>query len=77
MAFEKYVQIHCFRIKDYRKETEILREACSAGGFPEYRLDRVDIFIPEGPGLTGFLLRYQEGLERLEFMDYRVAKYTK
>lgn len=77
MLYDYYVQIYCFRVVDFHREDQIVAEACALGGFPEYRLDRVDIFIPEGPELTGFLLRYQEGLERLEFMDYRVAKYKK
>ena len=76
MVFDQYVLIYCFRIVNYSREREILTAACRSGGFPEYRRDRVDIFMPEGPELTEFLLRYQEGLERLEFLDYRVAKYT-
>ena len=77
MVFDRYVLIYCFRITDYYREREILTEACRVGGFPEYRRDRVDVFIPEGPELTGFLLKYQDRVTRLEFMDYRVAKYKK
>ena len=74
MTSSAYCQTYCFRIQDHRRETEIVAEACRLGGFPEYRRDCVDIFIPETPALTGFLLLYQQSLIRLGHMDYRVAK---
>ena len=77
MEFDCYVLIHCFRISNHRLEKQIVAAACQLGGFPKYRQDRVDIFIPEGPELTCFLLQHQDSLERLEFLEYRVAKYTK
>jgi 5-enolpyruvylshikimate-3-phosphate synthase len=65
-----YQRVYCYRVRESQREQVVAAEAVSAGGHVEYRRDCIDVYIPEGTGLTQFLLAWSDHLMHLDYLDF-------
>ena len=73
-----YQRVYCYRIRESTDKKTIRDLAVLAGGHVEYRRDAIDVYIPEGTGLTQFLLVWADSVIALDYLDFyrpRIDKY--
>jgi hypothetical protein len=72
---EYYNHVRCYRIKNITSEADILALARKLGIQIQYRCDCIDLFVPNGAGLTQLILKWGSHLEYLSWLDYHCNKY--
>ena len=73
-----YQRVYCYRVRESIREQEVAAAAVLAGGHVEYRRDAIDVYIPDGTGLTQFLLVWADSVIALDYLDFyrpRIDKY--
>lgn len=73
-----YQRVYCYRVFESIDNLALVLAVESALGHVELRRDSLDIYIPEGSGLTQFLLVWADHLiplDHLDFYRHRIDKY--
>jgi hypothetical protein len=65
-----YQRVYCYRVRESIRGQVVAAAAVLAGGHWELRRDSIDVYIPEGAGLTQFLLVWADHLTALDYLDF-------
>ena len=71
---EYYSHVRCYRIESTVHEDAIVALARKLGIHFQYRLNRIDLYVPDTAAGSYLLLKWADCLDHLDFMDYWVPK---